>query len=526
MVKVITRNLVLLLSLIGVFTSLPSNAADNATPLAWTPANAPQVSTQEIQVLFGDQVYIPSSNLNWSMDMNPTELGSKLPFLTPWIYYALPKCSEKFFDGCIELIQYRFKGGEWSDAHLSSRELTNRIGETNPAGRNSEGVISTSTIVEKGPDMANHKPSSGRASYWIFKNAPHGGGNEYLVRANIAGMLVADKTGRVQRYLEMGIYPVQGLTEYQFPKDIEIRVRLKLGILAKDLWGWFDGRVLSPEVLLDTASDKGIVEITGEPARIPLGATPKRLVSEFKPDQLTEYTCDGRTTNICNSLSGSITYSTSGNNKVENFPRFENLLGRVSTIGTSTAWWIKTTRWSNVATVTGCKSDQKGFTGIITTNATMYKTEAPIWNSQDQTFDFQVASPHFDEKGEPNQGYYSLVLPRALAECRWGSEIANAKAVVSIVSENGTSQVATSTFKVANELLFFNISGFNYSSPKIKIGLVAQPRQATLPSASPTPSPLISSTPATKSIKCVKGKQVKTITSRNPKCPAGYKLRK
>lgn len=505
---------------------LPSDAAEFSTPLAWKSSNAPSVSDKEIQVYFGDQVYVPDSYINWSIDSLPTELGAKMVSMQHFIYYAMPPCSAKAFDGCIEGLQYRMNNGSWEEAVVSSRELPSKVGQSNPGARNSTGVLKMDYFIESGPDMAKHKPSAGRASYWTLKNAPHGGGNEYLLRANIAGPLAADGNGRVQRYLEMGLYPVNGLIEYQFPQDIEIKIRLKLGVIAKDLWGWFDGRVINPNVILDTSSGEGIVEIAGSPARIPIGATPKRNTSDFQATQLTGYTCDGRTEAICPTMKGFSIFSTGGNSDVENFPRFENLLGTVSTVAVSTAWWIKTTRWSTVATVAGCPANQSGFTGIVTTNATMYKTDAPVWDPKDATFNFQVASPHIDQQGQPNSGYYSLILPKSLAECRWGAGVANAKAVVSVLSENGTSQIATSTFRVLNDLLIFNISGFTYSMPKIKIGLVPTPKQEVAPSASPTATPKSSMTKTMKTIKCVKGKTIKKVTALAPKCPSGYKTSK
>ena len=513
-------------SILALSLTFPSVAAEISTPLAWRSSNEPSVSEKEIQVYFGDQVYVPDSYINWSFDSVPTELGSKMISQQPFIYYAMPPCSVKAYDGCIESMQYRMNDGAWEDAVLSTRELPSKVGQSNPGARNSSGILKVDNFIEAGPDMAKHKPSAGRASYWTLKNAPHGGGNEYLLRANIAGPLAADGNGRVQRFLEMGLYPVNGLIEYQFPQDIEIKIRLKLGVIAKDLWGWFDGRVINPNVVLDTSSSEGIVEIAGKPARIPIGATPKRNTSDFQPSQLTAYTCDGRTEAICPTMKGFSLFSTGGNSEVENFPRFENLLGTVSTVAVSTAWWIKTTRWQTVATVTGCPANQSGFTGIITTNATMYKTEAPIWDSNDKTFNFQVASPHNDQQGQPNSGYYSLILPKSLAECRWGAGVANAKAVVSVTSENGMSQVATSTFKVLNDLLIFNISGFTYSMPKIKIGLESASKVTVAPSASPTPSPNKPVVKSPQTIKCIKGKIIKKITSPNPKCPSGYKISK
>jgi hypothetical protein len=520
--KIPTITGVLFFTLISSIALVTSHASDLKTPLAWDLKKIPRISNQEIQMYFGDVVYVPNSDLNWSIDINPTELGSKYSYIKPWIYYTLPKCSEIYNDGCIQAVQYRVSSSTWLNAEVSNRTLPSKKGETRISGENTEGVISTSTVVEKGPDVLNHKPSAGKASYWTFENAPHGGGTEYLLRVNLAGAVVSDQTGRVQRYLEMGIFPVNDLTEYQFPEDIEIRVRLKLGVIARDLWGWFDGRVINPEVTLDTTSDEGIVEISGKPARIPIGATPKRLISDFKPEQLTFFTCDGRTVNICPSLSGARVISTSGNNELENFPRFEKLLGVVGTVGVSTAWWLKTTRWPNVATVQGCNADQNGFTGIVTTNASMYKNEAPVWNKDEKTFEFQVASPHLGLSGEINSGHYSLILPKSLAECRWGVDVTQAKATVSIISEDGKSKVSTATYKVDKNLLVFNISGFSYSAPKISIGL-SSPQQLQKDAASST---VVKKLPVVKTLKCVKGTKLKVVISTSPRCPSGYKIKK
>ena len=190
---------------------VPSQATESNTPRAWRFADAPAVSDKEIQIYFGDQVYVPDSNLNWSFDSLPTELGAKSPAFDPGIYYAMPPCSSMPFDGCIESLQYRMNDGVWQQAMLSSRELPSKIGQSSIGARNSTGVLKMNTIVESGPDIAKHKPSAGRASYWTLKEAPHGGGNEYLLRANLAGPLKADGNGRVQRFLEMGLYPVDGL---------------------------------------------------------------------------------------------------------------------------------------------------------------------------------------------------------------------------------------------------------------------------------------------------------------------------
>jgi TonB family protein len=130
----------------------------------------------------------------------------------------------------------------------------------------------------------------------------------------------------------------------------------------------------------------------------------------------------------------------------------------------------------------------------------MYGTSAPTWDPSDKTFSFQVASPHFGLNGSLNTGYYSLILPKSLAECRWGKNISQAKIVVSVISSDGNSNVGTSSYSVKDNLLTFNISGFTFSSPTIKIGLAvaATPTPTASPTPTPTPKPKPTATPTPK----------------------------
>ena len=361
------------------------------------------------------------------MRITPTELGKTMAHNEPWIYYAIPACTNSILIGCIEKVEYKKSSQDWLQATLSTREIPKRNGEISPAARNSSGIISNSEIIEWPADLENHAPAAGRASYWNFSQAPHGGGSEYLLRVNIAGINSAAPTwsnGKVQRYLEMGVFPVNGLTEYQFPDDLQIRVRLKLGPIAKDLWGWFDGRVINPSVTLDVDSVDGIVEIAGAPSKTPMGLTSKKKLSDIGPEIRSLFGCPaGVIPSQCPSYSGLKWFSTDGNSEVTTFAKFEKDFGSIATTGIKSEWWIKTTRWPDVATVKDCPSEQDGFTGIVTTNATMYGTSAPTWDPSDKTFSFQVASPHFGLNGSLNTGYYSLVLPKSLAECRWGKNL-------------------------------------------------------------------------------------------------------
>ena len=494
-----------------------------STPKAWNRDSIPAASADEIRGLFGTQVFSAESELNWSKRITPTTEGLKYRFNRPWIYYALPPCTAEIKIGCIAAIEYSVQDKVWETAVLSERKLPNRNGEEAVSGRMASGeVISTSQINVWPANSESHTPAAGIASYWHFPRAKHGGGDEYLVRANVSGINSADATwtnGKVQRYLEMGVFPVDGFTEYEFPAGLKIRVRLNLGNVLNDLWGWFHGRIINPDVVMNANSALGVLEISGAPSFTPIGLTNAKKVSELS-SALNIFGCDNQPgVNQCPPKPGIKWFSTDGNSDISYFSVFEKEFQEISTVGVRSEWWFETTRWPNDALVENCSTPQDGFAGIVTTNSTMYNAAPPTWDSTDKSFVFQVASPHRGLDGKLNQGYYSLILPLAQAECRWGKDLAQAKAIVSIISDDGVSQVAVATYKVSDNLLIFNVSGFNYSSPKIKIGLAANSQVKAEEKVISKPT----TTPVKKTIICTKGKIEKKITSLSPKCPSGYK---
>lgn len=507
---------------VALFTQNSSTAFAN-TPRAWSRDSIPAVLDDEIRGLFGTQVFSAKSDLNWSRRITPTAEGLKYRFNQPWIYYALPPCTATIKIGCIAAVEYLQQNNVWKTAVLSKRELPNRNGEVAVSGRMASGeIISMSEINVWPANSESHTPAAGTASYWHFPGAEHGGGDEYLVRANVAGINSAEATwanGKVQRYLEMGVFPFDGLTEYQFPADLKIRVRLNLGNVLNDLWGWFHGRVISPDVLMSLNSALGVLEISGAPSFTPMGLTETKKIKELSPN-LNIFSCDNQPgTNICPPKSGIKWFSTDGNSDISFFSAFEKEFKEISTVGVRSEWWIETTRWPNDVLIENCSAPQGGFAGIVTTNSTMYNAAPPTWDASDKSFVFQVASPHRGMDGKLNQGYYSLVLPLALAECRWGKDLAQAKAVVSIISDDGASQVAIATFKISENLLIFNVSGFNYSTPKIKISLATNSQVKVEEKVASKPAAIA----IKKTIICKKGSKEKKITAISPKCPSGYK---
>ena len=163
--------------------------------------------------------------------------------------------------------------------------------------------------------------------------------------------------------------------------------------------------------------------------------------------------------------------------------------------------------------VSKCKnvmSAAPSFSGVISTNATVFVQGPPKLDSGGN-LDFQVAATSLKENGEVNLGTYNLSIADEVAKCIWGTSNLGVGASISVITQEGVKQVATTSMGKSDGQLNFAASGFHYSTNKISISLGAKVKN------SPTKSPKKSS------ITCVKGKLTKKVTAVNPKCPAGYK---
>jgi hypothetical protein len=85
-----------------------------------------------------------------------------------------------------------------------------------------------------------------------------------------------------------------------------------------------------------------------------------------------------------------------------------------------------------------------------------------------------------------------------------------------VTNADGTNNVATSVLSQDNQMVYFKVAGFTFSTPQIKVKLV-------IPKGEQTPSATIKPVPIQKTITCVKGKITKKVTALTPKCPSGYK---
>jgi hypothetical protein len=163
--------------------------------------------------------------------------------------------------------------------------------------------------------------------------------------------------------------------------------------------------------------------------------------------------------------------------------------------------------------VSKCKnvmSAAPSFSGVISTNATVFVQGPPKLDS-DGNLDFQIAATSLKENGEVNLGTYNLSVADDVANCIWGTSSLGMGASISVITQEGIKQIATTSMGKSNGQLNFAASGFHYSTNKIRISMGVKFQNSS------------TNSPNKSSITCVKGKQTKKVTAVKPKCPAGYK---
>ena len=139
--------------------------------------------------------------------------------------------------------------------------------------------------------------------------------------------------------------------------------------------------------------------------------------------------------------------------------------------------------------------------------------------------DYKVASPHFDKDGTTElKGNYDLAIRSDVARCLYGYTSAPISATISVVSANGTNQIATTVVNEKNGWLYLSANNFGYSAPTLKVKLIQDaPTPVVTPTPTPTPTATIKPVSIQKMIVCVKGKTTKKVKAISPKCPSGYK---
>jgi hypothetical protein len=169
-----------------------------------------------------------------------------------------------------------------------------------------------------------------------------------------------------------------------------------------------------------------------------------------------------------------------------------------------------------------CLADSSRVLGIVTTNATVYDGNVPSFNGEE--LQYKVAGMHYRPDGKSlSQGTYDMVMRSDTARCLYGFSQAPINASISVLSAEGSAQVATTASGEREGWLYLSAKNFTFSTPTIKVKLSQEAPWSLNAQPSPTSSLKIPAAKrASKNVVCLKGSKTLMLKSGKSKCPKGY----
>jgi hypothetical protein len=313
-------------------------------------------------------------------------------------------------------------------------------------------------------------------------------------------------------------------TECALPWSLPLNVTFGYSLkLHEKIKGWLHGRLSEAVATISSASDGDqLLTIQGKPSVVPgihawykKDSLPEALKTYYKriPETLLNSngggwpSTDGKTLDGPDGLPYSIMKEGFGYYEES----FNEVLAWINATGDKatyapTVWSVRTMQSSQFDS---CMKGSDSLSGIVSTNSTMYIGNPPTFDKDSQSLDYKVMSPHFLPNGTEFKGSYDLVIKSDVARCIYGFSNAPVSAKISILSADGTTQVATTTFNERNGWMYLVARGFTFSSPTVRVKLMQEEAK---------PAAVAKST-----ITCVKGKSTKKVSAVKPACPSGWK---
>jgi hypothetical protein len=314
--------------------------------------------------------------------------------------------------------------------------------------------------------------------------------------------------------------PTVCLLAWPLPLDVSFGYTLKS---HEGIAGWLHGRISDAQASITAATDGDqLLTIQGKPTIVPgiyawfqkdnypaplkafydlVGKTNENASGLGWPS------LDGKTNNGPDGLPYSIMKEGFGYNE----GGFKETLAWIASLSdkatySQSVWSVRSMQSGEFA---NCVNGTKSLSGIVTTNSTMYIGNPPTFDQGSQSLDYKVVSPHFLPNGDEFKGSYDLLIKSDVARCIYGFSSAPVSAKISILSANGSTQVATTTFNEKNGWMHLVARGFTFSSPTVRVKLM---QEGSKPVAA-----------SKVTITCVKGKSSKKVTAIKPACPSGWK---
>ena len=456
-------------------------------------------------------------------------------------------------------------------------ECVTGMSARNAAGKelkvNYEGPIESSLIYDFAGDSTKGLPTGGPPLIFSIPEAPHAGGDKYMLKVEMQGsgngsVFVIGRT-------RAGIFPVaittgnffsskisidlptytsynmingnsidpacqfatttKCLTVQTFPADVSFGFSAKF---KNQLTGWWHGRFSTPEITSEIKDGLMNFSVIANPIKVPTVfgwvdtvSLPEDLKARYsKPPRygssyFAPMNGDLTLTSVLNDTNSVFTDDT-----LAELKSWLPLLGDRAAAMPS-AWAISTIDGSAKGDVERCTKLESGIAGLVTTNASMYSSGPPVFNTDTQSLEYKVAAPHLTSTGENLLGSYDLVMNSQVARCMYGFSKAPFKASISVISTSEKTTVETSFLNENNGFIKLSANGFQYSQPTIRVKLtqekIVEPVVTTTTVAEPVKEAVVKKIvkKIVKTITCTKGKLTRKVSGTAPKCPVGYRVK-
>lgn len=326
--------------------------------------------------------------------------------------------------------------------------------------------------------------------------------------------------------------PTECAVAWPMPLDVSFGYTLKM---TEKIKGWFHGRLFDAQAEIISSPDgEQLLTVQGKPSLIPgifawfrKDAYPAPLKNYYATQSEVSVNTNGlgwpSNSGINNGPDG-LPYSIMKEGFGYDEGGFREVSAWIDAVGdkatyAQSVWSVRSMEGQQYE---ACMKGSDSLSGIVTTNSTMYIGSPPVFNQVEQTLDYKVMSPHYLPDGSEFKGSYDLLIKSDVARCVYGFSDAPISASVSIISSDGTSQVATTVVGERGGWLTLAAKGFTFSAPTLRVKL-SQAAPVAVVEAAPVQAPAKVQTPKKKTISCVKGKTVKKVTAVRPACPAGFK---
>ena len=303
-------------------------------------------------------------------------------------------------------------------------------------------------------------------------------------------------------------------TKALFPDGYRFGMNLKLGSKPT---GWFSGRLGLPSITTADSGSGESISIEANPLLVPtLDFT---VPNSQIPDAAKKIAFNGTQWGRGGTKNWQIVGEQSDPHMMDLLTAFTPAFGNKAT-STNSIWSFKTMIGDESRNaIYKCNNGATAFGGLVTSNALTYSDGAPAFDPQTGEMSYKVASPHYREDASIARGSYDLAVRSSVVRCLYKFTTAPISATISIQSEDGENQVATTVVNEKDGWLYLSANGFTFSSPTIAVKFT---QDAT---AKPAATATSKVTSQKSTITCTRGKSSKKVTAVKPICPAGFKLK-